>query len=127
MTYLFGIPDEVYSILDKVSDLEIDTEDIAIYIAKYQNMLLELHLDYFGRFPIRELMIFKKDETIIGDIYNNKIMFKNSNELIDFNEERNDYQIEELKYFFNLIINKIDNINDIDNALNVMNLTGGKI
>ena len=54
-------------------------------------------------------------------------MYKNSNELIDFNEERNDYQIEELKYFFNLIINKIDNINDIDNALNVMNLTGGKI
>ena len=127
LTYLFGMPDEVYSILDKVSDLEIDTEDIAIYIAKYQNMLLELHLDYFGRFPIRELMIFKKDETIIGDIFNNKIMFKNSNELIDFNEERNDYQIEELKYFFNLIINKIDNINDIDNALNVMKLTGGKI
>lgn len=127
LTYLFGMPDEVYSILDKVSDLEIDTEDIAIYIAKYQNMLLELHLDYFGRFPIRELMIFKKDETIIGDIYNNKIMFKNSNEIIDFNEERNDYQIEELKYFFNLIINKIDNINDIDNALSVMRLTGGKI
>ena len=49
------------------------------------------------------------------------------NEIIDFNEERNDYQIEELKYFFNLIINKIDNINDIDNALSVMGLTGGKI
>ena len=127
LTYLFGMPDEVYSILDKVSDLEIDTEDIAIYIAKYQNMLLELHLDYFGRFSIRELMIFKKDETIIGDIYNNKIMFKNSNEIIDFNEERNDYQIEELKYFFNLIFNKIDNINDIDNALSVMRLTGGKL
>lgn len=127
LTYLFGMPDEVYSILDKVSDLEIDTEDVAIYMAKYQNMLLELHLDYFGRFPIRELMIFKKDETIIGDIYNNKIMFKNSNEIIDFNEERNDYQIEELKYFFNLIINKIDNINDINNALSVMRLTGGKL
>ena len=127
LTYLFGMPDDVYSILDKVSDLEIDTEDIAIYIAKYQNMLLELHLDYFGRFPIRELMIFNKDETIIGDIYNNKIMFKNSNEIIDFNEERNDYQIEELKYFFNLIFNKIDNINDINNALSVMRLTGGKL
>lgn len=127
LTYLFGMPIQVYSILDKVSDLEIDTEDIAIYIAKYQNMLLELHLDYFGRFPIRELMIFNEDETIIGDIYNNKILFKNSNKIIDFNEERNDYQIEELKYFFNLIFNKKDNINDIDNALNVMRLTGGKL
>ena len=127
LTYLFGMPNNVYSILDKVSDLEINTEDIAIYIAKYQNMLLELHLDYFGKFPIRELMIFKQDETIIGDVYNNKIIFKNSDEIIDFNEERNDYQIEELKYFFNLIFNKIDNINDIDNALRVMKLTGGEL
>ncbi|WP_303736922.1 Gfo/Idh/MocA family protein [Methanobrevibacter millerae] len=127
LTYLFGMPSEIYSILDKVSDLEIDTEDIAVYIAKYQNMLLELHLDYFGRFPIREIMIFKQDETIVGDIYNNKIIFKNSDKIIDFNEERNDYQVEELKYFFNLIINKEDNINDIENALKVMKLAGGKL
>ena len=40
LTYLFGMPSEVYTILDKVSNLEIDTEDIAIYIAKYENMLL---------------------------------------------------------------------------------------
>lgn len=127
LTYLFGMPSEIYSILDKVSDLEIDTEDIAVYIAKYQNMLLELHLDYFGRFPIREIMIFKQDETIVGDIYNNKIIFKNSDKIIDFNEERNDYQVEELKYFFDLIINKEDNINDIENALKVMKLAGGKL
>ena len=107
--------------------MEIDTEDIAIYIAKYENMLLELHLDYFGRFPIRELMIFKENETIIGDIYNNRIIFKKSDKIIDFNEDRNDYQIEELKYFFNLIKGKIDNINDIDNSLSVMRLTGGEL
>ncbi|MBR2858213.1 Gfo/Idh/MocA family oxidoreductase [bacterium] len=127
LTYLFGMPGEVYSILDRVSDLEIDTEDIAVYISKYENMLLELHLDYFGRFPIRELMIFTENETIIGDIFNNKIINKNTGELIDFNEERNDYQLEELKYFFNLINNKIKNINDIDNALSVMRLAGGQL
>jgi hypothetical protein len=113
--------------LDKVSNLEIDTEDIAIYIAKYNNMLLELHLDYFGRFPIRELMIFKEDETIIGDIYNNRIIFKNEDKIIDFNEQRNDYQVEELKYFFKLINKEIENINDIQNAVNVMKLAGGKL
>ena len=127
LTYLFGSPDEVYSILDKVSDLEINTEDIAIYIAKYKSMLLELHLDYFGRFPIRELLIFNDDETIIGDIFNNKIINKNTDEVIDFNEERNDYQIEELKYFFKLINNETENINDINNALNIMKLAGGHL
>ena len=127
LTYLFGMPTAVNVILDKVSNLEIDTEDIAIYIAKYNNMLLELHLDYFGRFPIRELMIFKEDETIIGDIYNNRIIFKNEDKIIDFNEQRNDYQVEELKYFFKLINKEIDNINDIQNAVKVMKLAGGKL
>ncbi len=127
LTYLFGMPDSVVGVLDKVSSLEIDTEDIAIYMAKYENMLIELHLDYFGRFPIRELMIFKEDETIIGDIYNNKVIFKNGDKIIDFNEQRNDYQVEELKYFFKLITENIDNINDIENALKVMKLAGGKL
>lgn len=127
LTYLFGMPIAVNAILDKVSNLEIDTEDIAIYIAKHKNMLLELHLDYFGRFPIRELMIFKEDGTIVGDIYNNKIIYKNEDKIIDFNEQRNDYQIEELKYFFKLITKEINNINDIENALNVMKLARGEL
>ena len=127
ITYLFGKPSEIFAILDKISKLEIDTEDISIYIAKYENLLLELHLDYFGRFPIRELMIFTDDETIVGDIINNKIIYKNSDKLIDFNEQRNDYQLEELKYFFKLIKGEIKNINDINNALNVMKLTQGEL
>lgn len=127
LTYLFGKPTKVFSILDKVSNLEIDTEDIAIYIAKYKEFLLELHLDYFGRYPIREIMIFKDDETIVADILNNKITYKNEERIIDFNEERNDYQIEELKYFFKLINGDVDNINDIGNAINVMILTQGEL
>lgn len=127
LTYLFGVPSDVFSILDNVSTLEIDTEDIAVYIAKYENMLLELHLDYFGRFPIREIMIFTENETIIGDILNNKVIYKNKNRIVDFSEKRNDYQIEELKYFFKLINDELDNINNIDNVLNVMRLTQGEL
>ena len=127
LTYLFGKPDEIFSILDKVSNLEIDTEDIAIYIAKYENYLLELHLDYFGRYPMREIMIFQNDETIIADILNNKIIFKNRGKIFGFSEERNDFQVEELKYFFKLINNEVENINDIQNALDVMKLTQGEL
>lgn len=125
LTYLFGKPNEIFSILDRVSNLEIDTEDIAIYLAKYENYLLELHLDYFGRYPMREIMIFQNDETIIADILNNKIIFKNRGKVFGFSEERNDFQVEELKYFFKLINNGIENINDIENALDVMKLTQG--
>ena len=127
LTYLFGKPEEVFSILDKVSELKIDTEDIAIYMAKYENFLLELHLDYFGRFPIREIMIFQSDETVIADILNNKIIYKNSGEILDFEENRNDYQVNELKYFFKLIEGEVNNINDIENAISVMKLTQGEL
>ena len=127
LTYLFGKPTEIFSILDKVSDLEIDTEDIAIYIAKYEDYLLELHLDYFGRYPMREIMIFKNDETIVADILNNKIIIKNREKAFDFSEERNDFQVEELKYFFKLINDEVENINDIENALDVMKLTQGEL
>ena len=72
-------------------------------------------------------MIFKDDETIVADILNNKITYKNEERIIDFNEERNDYQIEELKYFFKLINGDVDNINDIGNAINVMILTQGEL
>lgn len=126
LTYLFGKPNEVFSILDKVSNLEIDTDDISIYIAKYQGYLLELHLDYFGRYPIREIMIFQNDETIVADILNNKIIYKNRGKAFEFSEDRNDFQVEELKYFFRLINSDIDNMNDIENALNVMKLTQGE-
>lgn len=127
LTYLFGKPNEIYTILDRVSNLEIDTEDIAVYIAKYKSYLLELHLDYFGRLPMREIMIFLNDETIIVDILNNKIIFKNKCETLDFNEGRNDFQVEELKYFFKLINDEIKNINNIENALNIMKLTQGEL
>ena len=127
LTYLFGKPTEIFGILDKVSNLEIDTEDIAIYIAKYEDYLLELHLDYFGRYPMREIMIFQNDETIVADILDNKIIFKNRGKVFGFSEERNDFQEEELKYFFKLINDEVENINDIENALDVMKLTQGEL
>lgn len=127
LTYLFGMPDDLFCFLDKVSSLDIETEDISIYIAKYGEMLLELHLDYFGRFPIREIMIFTEDDTIVADIQNNVVRYLNGDEVIDFSEKRNDYQIEELRYFFKLINEDVNNINDIENALEVLKLTQGEL
>lgn len=127
LTYLFGMPKDIYCFLDKVSALDLETEDIAVYIAKYDEMLLELHLDYFGRYPIREMMIFTDEETIVADIQNCKIKYLNEDRVIDFSQERNDYQIEELTYFFQLIDHDLENINDISNALSILKLTQGEL
>lgn len=49
IAYLFGMPDRVMNISLKVSELEINSNDIAVYIAQYSDKTVELHLDYFGR------------------------------------------------------------------------------
>ena len=90
LTYLFGTPKKVHSIIKKVSDLEIDTEDIAIYIGEYGDKVVELHLDYLGRSSIRKLELFMKDDTIICDLINSNVTYLQSGKMIEFGQERNE-------------------------------------
>jgi len=127
LTFLFGSPEKIFSFIGKKSSLEIDSEDYAVYIAEYQDKVVELHLDYFGRETIREIMIFTNDETIVGDIAHNKISFLKSGKSIDFQEERNHFQRRELEHFLDIVSGNKINDSDIAHAINVLKLTQGDI
>lgn len=99
LCYLFGQPDEVLNIKGKYSNLEIDSDDLSLYIAQYPTMAIEVHLDYFGRQSIREVQLFTNDDTIIGDLINSEIRFLKRREIISFKEQRNDYQRKEISHF----------------------------
>lgn len=125
LTYLFGEPRKILSIIGKKSDLEIDSDDYAIYIAEYSDKIVELHLDYFGRKTIREIQLFTKNDTIIGDIANNKVVFLRTGEVIDFHEERDDFQKRELVHFLQMV-DGIDEVEDgFHHGIQVLNLTQG--
>lgn len=126
LTYLFGWPDKVSSMIGRKSSLKIDSDDYAIYIAEYANMIAELHLDYFGRKTIREVELFTKEDTIIGDIANNKIVFQKSGEVIDFHEERDDYQKRELNHFLDVILGEATMENSFEHGISVLKLTQGR-
>lgn len=127
LTYLFGMPEEVKSFAGKKSNLEIDSDDYAIYIAEYKNMIAELHLDYFGRKTIREIQIFTDLDTITGDIANNTIYFHSDNSVMRFEEERDDYQKRELSHFIDLMSGEEDPSAGFDHAIKVLELTQGII
>lgn len=127
LTYLFGWPEKVCSLIGKKSNLEIDSDDYAIYIAEYKDKIAELHLDYFGRKTIREIQLFTKKETIIGDIANNKIKFLVKDQEVDFHEERDDYQKRELNYFLDMITGKAIAEDGYHHGIDVLNLTQGKL
>lgn len=125
LTYIFGWPQKISSFIGHKSSLEIESDDYAIYIAEFENMIAELHLDYFGRKTIREIQLFTKEETVLGDIANNKITFLRSGEVIKFNEVRDDYQRRELNHFLDMILGKTEKENGIKHGIDVLRLTQG--
>lgn len=127
LTWLFGMPEEVHNISGKVSNLEIDSNDIAIYIARGKDKTIELHLDYFGRKSQRILELFMPDDTIECDILNGRITWLKDGKSIDFDKERNVYQMSEIEHFFDIINHKIDNDSTVRHALDVLKLTKGKL
>ncbi len=127
LTYLFGKPQKLYWIAGKKSKLEIDSEDYALYLADYKDKTVELHLDYFGRKIIREVTLFTNEDTIIGDIAQNKITFLKSGKEIDFQEERDDFQKRELRHFLKMILDGIENDSTVEHAVDVLKITQGRI
>ena len=123
LTYLFGFPDKVFCLNGQYSDLEIDSEDIAVYIAAYKDKLLELHLDYVGRQPVRLMDVISNQNNWKFDILNGTIL-KNSTIIEKYDEKPNDKYIKEIKYFIeNVMLG--ENTNNINNSLNVMRVSMG--
>ena len=116
---MFGKPEKVYSLSGKYSDLEIDSEDLSIYIAKYPDKLVELHLDYFGRYVRRNLELRTIDNEYIFDIAYNRI-YKNNHIVESFEEDGNDKYIREMRFFYNIIKGKARSTNDLYEALETM-------
>ena len=126
LTFLFGWPEKVHSLIGKKSDLEIDSDDFAVYIAEYHDKFLELHLDYFGKTTIREIQLFTKEDTIIGDIINNRLVFMKSGEIIDFREQRDDFQKRELIYFLDMMDGKLEIEDGYHHGIELLELTQGR-
>ena len=121
LTFLFGFPPKLSHISGKYSRLEIDSEDLAVYIAEYQDKVIELHLDYFGRLPRREIEIFTEKGTIIGDLIRNTIVFNDGREQIRFEEEPNDIYLREMQFFMGRVLRKqsFSNLQDCHNVLRI--------
>lgn len=122
LSYLFGMPELLYNMQGQFSNLEIDSEDLSIYIAKYKDKLVEVHLDYFGRRTERSLVLHTNEERIDIDLLDNtvKIYSNNKEELISFPEE--DIYKNEMKYFFDCLDGNIENINPPDHAFHVLDM-----
>ena len=125
LTCLFGPVRTGFAIRGQVSHLEIDSNDIAIYIARTEHTVIDLHLDYFGRKSIRQLQLFLPEETVSCDILSGTVYYQVSGKQIQLQKERNNYQMAEIRHFFEVLDGKCPNDSDITGALRVLRYAKG--
>lgn len=122
LTWIFGMPTVCFGVTGKYSDLEIDSNDTALYVAKNDQMTFELHLDYFGRKTQRTLDIFTQDDTIQCDITGGTVSYLKESKTLHFSNDRNEYHLSQIKHFFNIVEGKCSNDSNIEHGIKVLKL-----
>lgn len=127
LTWIFGMPTECLGIAGRFSNLEINSNDTALYVAKNDKLTYELHLDYFGRKTQRTLDIFTQEDTIQCDIVGGTVSYLKEGRMLDFNSERNAFQMAEIQHFFDIAEGRTANDSSVKHGVEVLKLTKAKI
>lgn len=128
----FGRIESVHTMSGRLTSLDIDFPDhymISIrheggskgmycldIVARKGLRRLETRLDYYGRVPRREIELYTADDVVVCDFINAEIRFFKSGRRIDLAEERNEYCLREIGYFFDFAMSGAENINSIPYA-----------
>ena len=126
LCYLFGRPNRVYTLSGTYSDLEVTSDDLAVYIGQYDRLLVSLHLDYFGRCDRREVELYLPDDVVVGDLIRNEVRFLKSGETVALPESRDDYQKREIACFLDMLEGRQENHNPLALAVDVLKITRGE-
>ena len=126
LTWLFGMPTECKQMISKVSNLEIDSDDLAIYLGRNEKTTFELHLDYFGRQTLRTLNLFTEDDTIHCDLIGGTVSNLKEGKTVKLESERNAFQMAEIAHFFEIINNKTINDSTPEHAYQVLKIAKGE-
>ena len=125
MVDLFGFPLESFNFKGTYSHLEMDSDDLSVYIARYKDKLCEVHLDYFGRTYRRTCEVFTKDGTIVADFGAGTVTLADGT-VIDCTEDVNERFVREIGNVLDIMNGRAENINTPDKANRVLALTLGK-
>lgn len=125
LTDLFGFPEECANYRGKYSDLEIDSDDLSVYIARYPDKIREVHLDYFGREYRRSCEVFLSEGTRVAEFGQGSLVLPDGT-VTDCREDPNERFLREMEYFLDLCRGKRENVNGPARALSVLALTLGE-
>lgn len=119
--WLFGDVSKVFSVAGKFSNLDLSSDDLCVGILEFKNNIIgELHLDYFQKPDYRSCKIIGSNGVIFWDSFSNTVeIFDNKKNkwfkvLNWFNYERNLMYQEELKHFIKSVKHRHSTINPVE-------------
>lgn len=125
LCWLFGKPEKVINLRGQYSELNLDSDDLSVYLGQYPDKLISLHLDYFGRVERRELELYTAEDVIVGDLRKQEIRFLRAGKVISLPEDRDAYQRRELFCFFAMLDGRAKNQNTIRQAMKTVAIAHG--
>lgn len=127
--WFFGKVKEIFCFAGKVSELEIDTEDIAEIFMKFKSgVVAQIHLDYLQRTYRRNYEFIGEKGLILWDYISQdvELFSASTNQKKVFQENINTSRekmfIDEMKHFVNCINGKEKSINDLDSAREILKI-----
>lgn len=124
---LFGKPEKMYNFKGTYSHLEIDSDDLSVYIAQYPTLLCEVHLDYFGREYRRSIELLCKNGTVTADFGAGTLTLEDGT-VQNYAEPVNERYLREMAYFLDYAQSGAGpSVNTPETALDVLKLTLGEL
>ena len=124
---LFGVPDTLYNLKGTYSELEIDSDDVSLYIARWPGLLGEVHLDYFGRGYRRSIELFCPEGSVTADFGAGTLTLPDG-AVENYEEPVNRRYEREMAYFVDYALHgEGESLNPPSTALNVLKLTLGEL
>lgn len=123
---LFGMPLACYHFKGTYSHLEIDSDDLSVYIAQYPTLLCEVHLDYFGRGYRRTLELLCEHGTVTADFGAGTLTLEDGT-VRCCEEPVNERYLREMAYFLDYALHGTgESVNTPQTGLQVLKLTLGE-
>lgn len=110
LCWIFGLPDMVYSIGSKYSNLDVKVEDAVTSVCKYKegevSYPIVIHQDYLQSPPVRKCKVVGTEGYIELDLLQNSYVYCNNGERREYlfeNFSRNDMFMQEMECFLKYI------------------------
>ena len=127
--WFFGSVAEVISFTGQYSDLKMSVEDLSVSLIKFNNNVIsELHLDYFQRPSARNCKLVGTKGTLLWDDTSNEVKFYNnktkkwSSKLKIDNYDWNQMYVEEMAYFLNCVKKRQKTFNSVEDGINTLKI-----